>query len=67
MLVILITALLPFVYTWLTPLAEWVSFQRHTEAMARGVIDTRDVIYFLSIAGFALMVAFRALESRRWS
>jgi hypothetical protein len=27
----------------------------------------RDVIYFLSVAGFALMVAFRALESRRWS
>lgn len=66
-LVILITALLPFIPTGLTSFAEWLSFQRHTEAMARGVIDTRDVIFFLSIAGFALMVAFRALESRRWS
>jgi hypothetical protein len=44
-----------------------VSFDRHTEAMTRGVIDTRDLVYFVSIAGFALMVAFRALESRRWS
>jgi ABC-2 type transport system permease protein len=61
-------AFLPFVPTGLlTTIFEFVSFDRHTEAMTRGVIDTRDLIYFVSIAGFALMVAFRALESRRWS
>ena len=61
---------------WLLPLmppgflvnaAEWLSFDYHFESMSRGVIDTRDLIYFLSIAGFCLMLAFRALESRRWS
>jgi hypothetical protein len=35
--------------------------------MARGVIDLRDVLFFLSVTIVALAAAFRALESRRWS
>jgi ABC-2 type transport system permease protein len=35
-------------------------------SFARGLIDTRSVIYFLSITIFSLMIAFRALESRKW-
>ncbi len=58
---------LPLLPTWLVNIAEWFSFDYHFESMSRGVIDTRDVVYFLSLAGFALMLAFRALESRRWS
>jgi ABC-2 type transport system permease protein len=46
---------------------EWLSFDYHFQSMARGVIDLRDVIFFFSVALFALAVAFRALESRRWS
>jgi ABC-2 type transport system permease protein len=46
---------------------EYLTFEYHRESMSRGVIDSRDVIYFLSFAGFFLMLAFRALESRRWS
>ena len=46
---------------------EWLSFDYHFQSMARGVIDLRDVLYFLSMTIFALAIAFRALESRRWS
>jgi ABC-2 type transport system permease protein len=46
---------------------EWLSFDYHFQSMARGVIDLRDVFFFLSVTIFALAVAFRALESRRWS
>ncbi len=46
---------------------EWLSFDYHFQSMARGVIDTRDVVYFLSVIGLALGLAFRSLESRRWS
>lgn len=61
-------AFLPFVPVGTaTSIVEFMSFDFHFESMTRGVVDTRDVIYFLSVAGFALMVAFRALESRRWS
>lgn len=46
----------------LEPLAMTV----HLESMARGVLDMRDLLYFLSMTGFALAVTFRSLESRRW-
>src|SRR5262249_17929137 len=59
---------LPFVPTGLmTNIAEWLSFEHPLESMTRGVVDSRDVIYFLSVSALALMLAFRALESRRWS
>jgi len=46
---------------------EWLSFDYHFQSMARGVVDLRDVLFFFSVTAFALVVAFRALESRRWS
>jgi ABC-2 type transport system permease protein len=46
---------------------QWLSFDFHFERMQRGVIAVRDVIYFLSITTVSLAVAFRSLESRRWS
>ena len=46
---------------------EWLSFDYHFQSMARGVVDLRDVLFFLSVTVFALALAFRALESRRWS
>ena len=46
---------------------EWLSFDYHFQSMARGVVDLRDVLFFFSVTIFALALAFRALESRRWS
>jgi len=45
----------------------YVSFQSRLEGFERGLIDTRNVVYFLSIAALALVVAFRALERRKWA
>jgi hypothetical protein len=35
-------------------------------AISRGVIDSRDVIYYLSIIAVSLVVATVSLESRKW-
>jgi ABC-2 type transport system permease protein len=43
------------------------SFQTRYESFARGLLDTRSIVYFLSIAVFGTLVAFRNLESRKWS
>lgn len=51
---------------WATFL-ETVSLQNHLQSMTRGVIDTRDVVFFVSLILMGLLVAFRALESRKWS
>ena len=42
------------------------SLQTRYEPFARGLIDTRAVVYFISIAVFCSLVAFRNLESRKW-
>lgn len=43
------------------------SFAKHLENFARGLIDTRSVVYFVSLTVFSLMVSFRALEARKWT
>ena len=50
----------------LSRVATALSIDGHFESIARGVIDTRDVLYFLSVSGGCLLVAQASLESRRW-
>ncbi len=63
----LLDKFLPFVPVGFASVAEAISFDYHVESMRRGVISLRDVIFFASVSTIGLMVAFRALESRRWS
>ena len=52
---------------WYGDVLSYVSFQSRLEGFTRGLIDTRAVVYFLSVTGLALVVAFRALERRKWA
>jgi ABC-2 type transport system permease protein len=45
----------------------FVSFQTRYESFEHGLIDTRAVVYFLSVTILCLLVSFRSLESRKWS
>jgi ABC-2 type transport system permease protein len=45
----------------------FVSFESRYQGFARGLIDTRAILYFLSITIVCLLVSFRSLESRKWS
>jgi len=45
----------------------FVSFQTRFLPFSRGLVDTRAVVYFLSITIICLLAAFRSLESRKWS
>lgn len=38
----------------------------HYDSLSRGVLDSRDVIYFLSTTGFFLFLSMLALERRKW-
>jgi ABC-2 type transport system permease protein len=48
-----------------TPM-EFLSMDYHFSNIARGVIDTRDLIYFGSLLGFGLYLATVTLERRKW-
>lgn len=43
-----------------------LGIQEHYLSMSRGVIDTRDVVYFFSLAAFFLLLTKTVLESRKW-
>jgi ABC-2 type transport system permease protein len=46
----------------LAPIVEFVSVSFHLDNMARGVIDSRDVIYYVSLTAGALVLAVRSLS-----
>ena len=43
-----------------------LSIKSHFDDFERGVIDTKHVVYYLSVIAFFLFLSIRALESRRW-
>lgn len=57
----------PFMPRAIASIVEMTSINFHFRGMTRGVIDSRNVVYFISLAGLALTMAFRSVESRRWS
>jgi ABC-2 type transport system permease protein len=50
----------------LQPIIAFLSMDSHFEAISRGVIDTRDVLYYLSVTAVSLVIATVSLESRKW-
>lgn len=43
-----------------------LSLLDHFDSFARGILDTKDVVYYLNLTVVALFLAFRSLEARRW-
>ena len=56
-----------YVHGGLGDTLEFISFSSRYQPFARGLIDTRAVVYFLSVTIVCLLVSFRSLESRKWS
>jgi len=50
---------------WMAELFSYLSISTHYESMARGVIDSRDIIYFLSLAGLSIFSATMVLSKRK--
>lgn len=70
----LVTLLLLYIIAWpaqsagdtLGPLLRYLSLTEHFGELVKGVIDTRDVVYFLSVIALALFLTLRSVESMRW-
>jgi len=50
----------------LQPLLQFLGTDDHFEQIGRGVLDSRDILYYLSIMAVSLVVATVSLESRKW-
>jgi ABC-2 type transport system permease protein len=44
----------------------YLSIVTHFESFAKGVLDSKDVIFYLSMIFFSLFITSRSLESSRW-
>jgi len=70
----LLTLLLFFLLHWISTLGSgawqsvvnYLAFSSHLEDMTRGILDTKDVAYYVSVSFFGLFLAHSVLQSRRW-
>ena len=46
---------------------EYIGIGKHYSSISRGVIDTRDLIYYASVIFLFLYLTARTVESRKWS
>ncbi len=51
---------------FLVPLFEYLGFGSHFMSISRGVIDSRDLIYYFSFIFFFIFLNIRSVESRKW-
>jgi len=49
-----------------TSIVEFLGIDYHFSNIARGVVDSRDIIYFLSLLGFTLYLTVISLQRRKW-
>jgi ABC-2 type transport system permease protein len=67
-------SLMLYVITWLTEFSQetsgkvlaYLSVLQHYDSFSKGVIDTRDVVFFVSFTFLGLFLTTRSLESMRW-
>jgi len=45
---------------------QYLSIGDHLDGFTRGLIDTKDLVYYLSVTALALFLTLRSLESKRW-
>ncbi len=51
---------------FIVPLFTFLGLGNHYESIMRGVIDSRDIIYYLSIIGVFLFLNTYSIENRKW-
>jgi ABC-2 type transport system permease protein len=57
---------MPAIEQWQTQVLLCFNLFKQMDDFTRGVVDTRTVIFYLSLTFFFLFLTLRAVESRRW-
>ena len=48
------------------PITSWLSITEHFDDFSKGIIDTKHVIYYLSLITFGLFLTAKSVDSERW-
>jgi ABC-2 type transport system permease protein len=51
---------------WAKSVFAYIAMSEHMETFARGVVDTRPVVYYLSLTVLFLYLTLKVVEGRRW-
>lgn len=62
----LISYSVPFVSPAFGQILSYLSINEHIASLAKGVLDTEDIIYYLCFIVLFLFLTLRSLESKRW-
>lgn len=54
------------VNTWAAKIFGYISLSEHMEDFARGFVDSRHIVFYLSFTAFFLFLTWKVVESRRW-
>jgi ABC-2 type transport system permease protein len=66
LLFLIIGWMAPFVSGAAASVLSQLSMVQHLDGMARGVLDTNDLIFYLDLTVFFLFMCARVLDSTRW-
>jgi ABC-2 type transport system permease protein len=48
------------------PITSWLSITEHFDDFAKGIIDTKHVLYYLSLITFGLFLTAKSVDTERW-
>ena len=65
-ILMILDKVLMYVPEFMNSVIEFLGVDYHFANIARGVIDSRDIIYFASILGFMLYLSTLSLQRRKW-
>jgi ABC-2 type transport system permease protein len=51
---------------WFGDVANYLSIIEHFDDFAKGVIDTKHVVYYLSFISFGLYLTAKSVDTERW-
>lgn len=48
------------------PITQWLSITEHFDDFSKGIIDTKHVLYYLSLITFGLFLTAKSVDTERW-
>lgn len=51
---------------WLSESIRYVTLFYHFDTFVKGLVDTRDILFYLSLTVFFLFLSVRVVEARKW-
>ena len=48
------------------PITQWLSITEHFDDFSKGIIDTKHVLYYLSLITFGLFMTAKSVDTERW-